>query len=130
MTGADKPKPTVFGRAEDEIVGAEQMERRGDMAGTERRDIGPDEYRRTRRAGLECAAHADTEIPAALAYGFDPVAPMSGTMASLVRGHGDPQMPAPVRSETAEQQRDHQPLEAHRRDIADFAREPALARPQ
>ena len=65
--------------------------------------------------------------PCALPDRLYPAAPMTGATAVLVGRHRDPQTPAPVLRETAQQQRDHRPLEMHRRDIADLAREPALA---
>ena len=62
--------------------------------------------------------------------GFDASTPVPGMMARLIRGYYDPQPPPPVPGEPAQQKRDHQALEAHRRDIADFPRKPALAAAQ
>ena len=78
-------------------------------------------------AGFERPAHADPEIARALPDRLDPAAPMTGATAGLAGRHRDPQTPAPVLCETAQQQRDHRPLKLHRRDIADIVREPALA---
>src|SRR5271156_6594580 len=97
------------------------------MTGIERRDVGPDEHYGTRRAGFERPAHADPEIPFSLPDRLCPAAPMTGATAVLVGRHRDPQTPAPVLPETAQQQSDHRPLETHRCDIADLAREPPLA---
>jgi hypothetical protein len=52
---------------------------------------------------------------------------MTGATVGLVWCHHDPQTPAPVLGQTAQQQRDHQSLELHRRDIADIVRETAFA---
>ena len=108
-------------------MAAKEVESRGNVRCSERRDVGPDEHHRTRGAGFERPAHADPEIAFALADGFYPAAPMTSAMAVLVGRQGDPQTPAPVLYETAQQQRDHCSLELHRRDIADIVREPALA---
>ena len=130
MTGADEPKPAVFGGTEDNVMGAEQAKGSIDLARADSRDIGPDEYHRAGRTGSKCAVHPQTEIAAALAGSPDPVAPMPCTMARLVRGYGDLQTPAPVSGEPAQKQRDHQPLETHCRDIAYPSRESALADPE
>ncbi len=55
---------------------------------------------------------------------------MPGATTSLIGRHRDPQTPASVRGEATQQQRDHVALEAHRGDIADLARQTALALPQ
>jgi hypothetical protein len=55
---------------------------------------------------------------------------MIGAPAAFVRRHCDAQTPAPVLRETAQQQRDHCPLETKRCDIADIVREPPLAGPE
>jgi hypothetical protein len=55
---------------------------------------------------------------------------MTGATMGLVWCHHDPQTPAPVLGQTAQQQRDHRPLEAKRCDIADIPREPPLASPE
>jgi hypothetical protein len=127
MTGADEPKPAVFGGTKDNVTGAEQAKSSIDLARTESRDIGPDEHHRAGRTGSECAVHAPAEIAAALAGSPDPVAPMPRAMARLVRSYGDPQTPAPVSGEPAQKQRNHQSLEMYRRDIAYLSCEPALA---
>ena len=85
------------------------------------------QHRGTRRARSQGAAHSDAEIAPTLANGFNAAAPMSRPTACLVGRHGDKQAPAPVGGEPTQQQRQHQPLELHRRDVADCAREPALA---
>jgi hypothetical protein len=123
VTGADEPKAAILGRTEYEIMAPKEAESRGDMTGIERRDIGPDEHHRTGRAGSECAAHADPEIARALPNRLYPAAPITGTAAGPVGRHRDPQPPTPVPAQTAQQQRDHRPLEAERRDITYFARE-------
>jgi hypothetical protein len=127
MTGANEPKPAVFGGTKDNVTGAEQAKSSIDLARTESRDIGPDEHHRAGRTGSECAVHAPAEIAAALAGSPDPVAPMPRAMARLVRSYGDPQTPAPVSGEPAQKQRNHQSLEMYRRDIAYLSCEPALA---
>jgi hypothetical protein len=127
MTGADEPKSAVYGRTEDNVMGAEQAKGSIDLARAERWDIGPNEHHGAGRTGSKRPVHPQTEIAAALAGNLDPVAPMPCTMARLVRGYGDPQTPAPVSGETAQKQRDHQPFETYRRDIAYLTREPALA---
>jgi hypothetical protein len=127
---ADEPEPAILGRAEDESVLAEEAKGSGDVTGGERRDVAADQHHRTLRAGGEGTAHADTQIAAALAGNFDASAPTPGLTARLVRRHRDAQPPAPVGGEAAQQQRQHQALEAHRRDIANRTRKPALAAPQ
>jgi hypothetical protein len=127
VTGADEPEPAILGRTEHEVVAPEEVEGYGDMAGIERRDVGPDKHHRTRRAGFERPAHADPQIARALPDRLGPAAPMTGATAVLVGRHRDPQTPAPVLRETAQQERDHRPLEAKRRDITDIAREAAFA---
>src|SRR5947209_778959 len=97
------------------------------MTGSERRNVGTDEHYGTWGAGFERPAHADPEIAFALPDRLCPAAPMTGATAVLVWRHRDPQTPAPVIPETAQQQSDHRPLEMHRRDIADLAREAAFA---
>ena len=98
--------------------------------GVERRDVAPDEHHRCRGAVGKHATHADAEIARALPDRLYPAAPMTGAAAGLVGRHRDPQPPAPVLRETAQQQRDHRPLEAKRCDIADIARQPPLAGPE
>jgi hypothetical protein len=127
MTGADKPEPAILSWTEHEVMAPEEVESYGDMTDIERRDVGPDEHYRTRRAGFERAAHADPEIARALSDHLYPAAPMTGAAAALVWRNRDPQTPAPVLPETAQQQSDHRPLEMGRRDIADLAREAAFA---
>ena len=107
MTGADEPKSAVYGRTEDNVMGAEQAKGSVDLARSESRNIGPDEHHRAGRIGSKGSVHALAEIAAALAGSPDPVAPMPGAMARLVRGHGDPQTPAPVSGEPAQKQRNH-----------------------
>ena len=68
--------------------------------------VAADKYDGAGRAGLERAAHAYTEIAAALADRLDPGLPVPPAMASLVRRHRDPHTPAPVTGETAQHQRD------------------------
>jgi hypothetical protein len=51
-------------------------------------------------------------------------------MTGAVRGDGKAQPPPAVAAETAQQPRQHQPLEAERRDRADIARQPPLAGPE
>jgi hypothetical protein len=100
------------------------------MTGIKRRDVGPDKHRWTRGAGFERPAHADPEIARALPDRLYPAAPMTGAKAGIVGCHREPQTPAPVLGETAQEQRDHRPLEAKRCDIADIAREPPLTGPE
>ena len=107
MTGADEPKPAVFGGTKDNVTGAEQAKSSIDLARTESRDIGPDEHHRAGRTGSERAVHALAEIAAALAGSPDPVPPIPSAMARLVRGYGDPQAPAPVSGEPAQKHRNH-----------------------
>jgi hypothetical protein len=97
------------------------------MTGVERRDIAPDENSRCRGAVGNRATHPDPEIACALSDRLYSAAPMTGAAAGPVGRHRDPQTPTPALRETAEQQRDHRPLEAKRCDIADIAREPPLA---
>jgi hypothetical protein len=130
VTGADEPEPAILGRSEYEVTAPEEVESRGGMPGIERRDVGADEDHRTGLAGLERPAHADTEITRALPDRLYPAAPMTGATVGLVWCHHDPQTPAPVLGQTAQQQRDHRPLEAKRCDIADIPREPPLASPE
>jgi hypothetical protein len=127
MTGADKPEPAILSWTEHEVMAPEEVESYGDMTDIERRDVGPDEHCRTAGAGFECPAHADPEIAFALPDRLCPAAPMTGATAVLVWRYRDPQTPAPVLPETAQQQSDHRPLEMHRRGIADLAREAAFA---
>jgi hypothetical protein len=127
VTGADKPEPAILGGAEDEVMAPEEAESCGDMTGIERRDVGPDEHCRTAGAGFERPAHAGPEIAFALPDRLCSAAPMTGATAVLVWRYRDPQTPAPVLPETAQQQRDHRPLEAKRFYIADIAREAAFA---
>ncbi len=130
MTGADEPEPAIGGRTENEVVTPEKAESRGDMTGMERRDVGPDEHHRTDPAGFERAPHPKPEIACALPGGLYPAAPTTGAAAGLVGCHCDPQTPTPVFSETAQQQRDHRPLEAKRCRIAYIARQTSLAGPE
>src|SRR6266478_49826 len=101
MTGADEPKPAVFGGTKDDVMGAEQAKGSVDLARTESRDIGPDEHHRAGRIGSKGSVHPQAEIAAALADNLDPAAPRPRAMARLVRGYGDPQTPAPVSGEPA-----------------------------
>jgi hypothetical protein len=55
---------------------------------------------------------------------------MTGATAGLVGRHRNSQTPASVLRETAQEQRDHRPLEAKRCDIADIAGEPPLTGPE
>src|SRR5215469_1254203 len=71
VTGADQPEAAVLGRAEGEVMAAEQAEGRPDVTRGESRDVGANEHRRARRAGAERAAHAHPEIAASLAYRHD-----------------------------------------------------------
>jgi hypothetical protein len=100
------------------------------MAGVERWDVGPDEHHRPERAGFERAAHSDPEITPPLPDSLDPAAPNVGGAVGAVRRHRDPQAPAPVLRETAQQQGDHGPLEAKRCNVADIAGQPPLASPE
>jgi hypothetical protein len=130
VTGADKPEPAILSRSEYEVTAPEEVESRGGMPGIERRDVGPDEDHRTGPAGLERTAHSDPEIARALPDRLYPAVPTTGATVGLVWCHHDPQTPAPVLGQTAQQQRDHRPLEAKRCDIADIPREPPLASPE
>jgi hypothetical protein len=130
VAGADQPEPAIFGRTENEIVAAEEAESLGDVTGIQRRDVGTDENCRPRGTVGERAAHAGSEVALPLADSLDPNAPMTGTMAGLIRRHRNPQPPTPVFGEAAQQERDHRALEAQRREIADLPREAALAAPE
>jgi hypothetical protein len=127
VTGADEPEPAIGGRTEYEVMAPEEAESCGGMTGIERRDVGPDKHHQTWGAGFKRPAHADPEIARALPDRFYPAAPMTGASAGLVGRYRDPQAPAPVLRKTAQQQGDHRPLEAKRRNIADVAREPPFA---
>ena len=127
VTGADEPEPAIGGRTEYEVMAPEEAESCGGMTGIERRDVGPDEHHWTGPAGFERPAHADPEIALPLPHSLDPGAPSMGASAGLVGRYRDPQAPAPVLRKTAQQQGDHRPLEAKRRNIADIAREPPFA---
>src|SRR5205814_7978231 len=72
---ADQPEPAIRGRPEDDIVTPEQMERRRDVIRGERRDVGADKHRRSRRAGGEGPLHALAEIAAALPQDRDAARP-------------------------------------------------------
>src|ERR1700682_3579142 len=113
MKGADEPKSAILGRSEDEAVAAEQAEGAGDVTSPERRDVAADQHHGAGRAGGQCTAHADAQIAAALTDSFDAPTPLPGMTARLVRGYRDPQPPPPVMGEPAQQERDHQALEAH-----------------
>src|ERR1700730_6828983 len=130
MAGGDEPTSAILERSEDEVVAAETAEGGGDVTSPKRGNVAPDQNYRTGRAGGQCAAHADTQIAAALAGAFDAPTPMASMMARLIRGYRDPQPPTPVGGEPAQQQCNHQALEAHCGDIADFPGEPALAAAQ
>ena len=69
MTGADEPEPAIFGGTEHNLMAPKEPECCGDMTGVERRDVGPDEHHRTRRAGFERAVHADPEIDVLISTG-------------------------------------------------------------
>jgi hypothetical protein len=127
VTRADKPEPAILGGSKDHVVLAKEAEGLGDVMKVERRDIAPDENSRRRGAVGDRATHPDREIACALSDRLYSATPMTGAAARLVGRHRDPQSPAPVLRETAEQQRDHRPLEAKRCDIADIARETPLA---
>jgi hypothetical protein len=129
MAGADQPEAAVFGGAEDEIVSAEEAEGGPHLAGAQRRDVGTHEHHRA-RPGAHGSPHARAEIAAALTGGLDAAMPEASPPAGDVRRHGDLQSPASVFREPAQQPRNHQPLKAQRRDIADVAREPTLAAPE
>jgi hypothetical protein len=130
VAGADEPEAAIFGRTENQIMTAEEPESLGDVGSSERRDVAPDENRRARGAGGECATHPVAEIPPTLADNLHPGPPMTGAATGAIRGHRNSQAPAAVPAETAQEPRDHKPLEAHRRDIADLAGEPSLAAPE
>jgi hypothetical protein len=127
VTGADEPKAAITSRTEYEVMASKEVEGRGNLRCSERRDVGPDEHHRTGPAGFERAAHSDPKIPLPLPHSLDPAAPKTGAAAGLVWCHCDPQPPAPVFREPAEQQGDHRPLKAKSCDIADLLREPTLA---
>jgi hypothetical protein len=127
VAGADEPEPAIFGGAEHEAMAPEEAEGCGDLAGIERRDVGPDEHHRTGGAGSERPAHSDPEIARALSDGLCPAPPITSAATGLVGRHDDPQTPASVIRETAQQQRYHRSLELHRRDIADIACEATFA---
>jgi hypothetical protein len=130
VTGADEPEPAIGGRTEYEVMAPEEAESCGGMAGIERRDVGPDKHHQTWGAGFKRPAHADPEIARALPDRLYPAAPTTGARAGFVGCHREPQTPAPVLCETAQEQRDHRSLEAKRCDIADIARQPPLAGPE
>ena len=89
MAGADEPKSAILGRSEDEVVAAEQAEGGGDVTRRERRDVAADQHHRAGCAGGQCAAHADTQIAAALADGLDAPTPMASMTARLIRRYCD-----------------------------------------
>jgi len=126
VTRANEPKSAILGRAENQIVLAENAESFGDVTGTQRRNIRPDEDCRARRTGRERALHAGPEVALALSDRLDPLAPMTGVLTGPVRRYRDPQTPAAVPRQAAQQPRDHHPLEPHRPDIADLPSEAAL----
>src|SRR5215469_15614580 len=99
VTSADQPETAVFGWAEYQVLGAQQAKSDGDVASTKRRNIRADQYHWAGRAGAQSAEHPDAEIAPTLANGFDLALSLADAVASLVRGHSDPQMPAPVRAE-------------------------------
>src|ERR1700686_567527 len=111
VTRADKPEPTILGGSKDHVVLAKEAKSLGDVMGVERRDVAPDENSRCRGAVGKRATHPDTEIARPLSGGFDPLAPEASPTARTIGRHRDPQTPAPVLRETAQEQRDHGPLE-------------------
>jgi hypothetical protein len=124
---ADEPEPAVLCGAEDQIVAPEQVESGGDVTGGECGDITADEHHWSWRVGRERAAHANAEVAAALTGNCHTSAPVPGMTACRVGCHRNTQPPAPISGEPAQQKRNHQALKAHRRNIADCPREPALA---
>jgi hypothetical protein len=100
------------------------------MMGAECRNVATYQHHRPRRTGGERATHATSQITTSLSDNINPSAPTPSVAARVVRGHRNSQTPPPVGSEPAHQQRDHQPLEAHRRDIADLLRQTTLAAPK
>jgi hypothetical protein len=103
------------------------MERGRDVIRAERREIGAHQDRRSRRAAGEGALHARAKIAAALLDDWVTVRPEPPAMNCAVRRHRDPQMPPPVAPKAAQQSRQHEPLEAQRREVADIPREAPLA---
>jgi hypothetical protein len=108
----DEPKPAIFGGTQHEIVTPQEAEGGRHCGSAESRDVGPDEHHWPARESTERTVHPTAEISAPL--GGDLARPAAGPqpMASSVRGYCDPQPPPPVGAQPAEQQRDHQPLEA------------------
>ena len=125
--GADQPEPAIRSRAENEIVSPEQAKGGGDVMPADCRDVAADEQHRTARLAGDGVAHAPAEVATTLSKHLYPPAPMPGMEAGSVGRHRDTQIPAPVVDETTQQPRDHQPLEAYRREVADFVCQPALA---
>src|SRR4051794_16169957 len=97
------------------------------MMCTERRDIGTDQHGRSRRAVGEGAMHPFAEIAPALPDDRDAARPETPAMTGAVRRDGDAQTPSSVSNKAAQQPPQHQPLETQRRDVADVARQAALA---
>ena len=129
---ADQPETAILGRAEHDIVPAEQAERIGDMArrrapGCRRRSAppGPGGQRpsarrmRTPRSPPPCGRIVDAARPQPRAM---------ATLRSGVTARRRP--PAPVARRAGAQQRRASPLEAQRRDIADVARRDGACRPR
>jgi len=100
------------------------------MTGGERWDIATDQHYGALRACGERAAHPNTQIALTLSGHVDAAAPVSGMPARLVRGHRDVQPPAPVAGQSAQQEGEHEALEAKRCEIADVLRQTAFAAPQ
>ena len=108
-------------------MSTEQPKGGSDVAGGERRDVAADQHDRARRAGRQSAPHADAKIPFALTGNLSAAPPMTGLTACDVRRYRDAQPPAPVCGEPAQEERQHQSLKAHRRDIPDRLRQTAFA---
>ena len=100
------------------------------MTGGERWNVAADQHDRSGRTGRQRTPHADAEIAATLTGNLDAAPPMTGLTACDVRRYRDAQPPAPVASQPTQQQRQHQALEPHRRDIADVLRQAAFAEPK
>jgi hypothetical protein len=111
-------------------LAAEQTEGSGDVTGGECGDVAADEHHWSRRVGRERAAHANAEITAALAGNRHTSPPVPGMTACRVRCHRNAQPPAPISGEASKKKGGHHAFEAHRRDIANRPREPALPTPQ
>jgi hypothetical protein len=97
------------------------------MASGKRRDVAADQHGWAGSAGEERASHAPAEVALSLAVGRNAGAPPTGFPLGVIGRDRKARPPARIASEPAQEQSDHAPLQGDGGDIADFAREPALA---